>query len=58
MVNDVEGDNYFRTGDTVDSTVSGFGWYDASGNESVDPNVSISIGELSNGKYTITVTNK
>jgi M6 family metalloprotease-like protein len=58
MVNDVEGDNYFRTGDTVDSTVSGFGWYDASGNESVNPNVSISIGELSNGKYTITVTNK
>lgn len=58
IVNDVEGDNFFYTGDVVDSSVSGFGWYDSNENESIDPGVVISIGECTNGQYTITISNK
>ncbi|MBQ8297361.1 MAG: hypothetical protein IJX77_06225 [Ruminococcus sp.] len=55
IVNDVEGDNFFYTGDVVNSSVLGFGWYDSSENESVDPGVTISIGDLINGEYTVTI---
>ncbi|MBE6856623.1 MAG: hypothetical protein E7500_04245 [Ruminococcus sp.] len=58
IVNDTDTDNFFRTGDVIDNSVSGFGWYDSSENESIDPGVTISIGELSDGKYTVTVSNK
>lgn len=58
IVNDTDGDNFFYTGDVIDSSVPGFGWYDSNENESVDPGVKISVGELSDGKYTITVSNK
>ncbi len=58
IVNDTEGDNFFYTGDIIDSSVSGFGWYDSSENESIDPGVTISIGECTDGEYSITVSNK
>jgi M6 family metalloprotease-like protein len=58
IVNDTDGDNFFRTGDVINSSVSGFGWYDSSENESIDPGVEITVGELSNGQYTITISNK
>lgn len=58
LVNDVEGDNYFKTGDVIDNSVSGFGWYDANENESIDPGVTINVGALADGKYTITISNK
>jgi M6 family metalloprotease-like protein len=54
LVND--GNGCFKTGDTVDSSTSGFGWYDSSENETIDPNVKISIGELDGDSYTITIT--
>jgi M6 family metalloprotease-like protein len=52
-----EGNGCFKSGDTVDSSTSGFAWYDSNGQETVDPNVTISIGELSGGSYTVTVSN-
>lgn len=58
IVNDTEGDNFFYTGDIIDNTVSGFGWYDNSENESIDPGITISIGELSDDQYSITISNK
>lgn len=58
IVNDTEGDNYFYTGDVIDNSVSGFGWYDSSENESIDPGVTITIGDCTDGQYTITITNK
>lgn len=58
IVNDTDGDNFFYTGDVIDNSVSGFGWYDSSENESIDPGVTISIGECTDGQYTITISNK
>ena len=58
ITDDVEGyDNYYHTGDIIDSSVSGFCWYDENGLESVDPNVRITIGELTENGYTVTVEN-
>ncbi len=52
-----DGEGVFTTGDVINSRTSGFGWYDASENESIDPGMSITIGELTNGQYTVTVSN-
>lgn len=52
-----DGGGVFTAGDMITSSVSGFGWYDASENESIDPAVTITIGELVNGQYTVTVSN-
>lgn len=54
LVND--GGNSFKTGDIIDNNTSGFGWYDANELESINPNVVISVGELENDAYTITIS--
>lgn len=54
LVND--GGDCFKTGDVIDNNTSGFGWYDTNEQESINPNVSISVGELKNDAYTITIT--
>lgn len=54
LVND--GGESFKTGDTIDGSTSGFAWYDDDENESINPNVTISIGELKDGAYTISIT--
>lgn len=54
LVNDNGGP--FTTGDVINSSTSGFGWYDSGENESIDPGVTISVGALQNGEYTITIT--
>lgn len=56
LVNDNNG--FFRRGDVVDSSVSGFAWYDSDGYETVDTNLEISVGSLSNGVYPVTVSQK
>ncbi len=53
LVND--GNGVFTSGDVINSSTNGFGWYDDSENESIDPGVSITIGELSDGRYSITI---
>ncbi len=58
IVNDTDTDNFFHTGDVIDNSVSGFGWYDSSENESIDPGVTITVGELTENGYTITISNK
>ncbi len=58
ILKDTGEDNFFRTGDVIDNSVSGFGWYDSAENEAIDPGVTISIGENSGDQYTITITNK
>ena len=57
LVNDTDGDNFFHQGDVINSSVSGFGWYDSSENESIDPGITISVGALENDAYTITISN-
>ncbi len=54
LVNDNNG--YFTSGDIIDSSVSGFAWYDSNGQETVDTGLSISVDSFSNGEYTITIS--
>lgn len=54
LVNDSNG--YFATGDVIDSSVSGFAWYDSNGKETVDTGISISVDSFSNGEYTIIIS--
>ncbi len=52
-----DGQGVFTTGSVINSGTSGFGWYDANEQESIDPGVTITIGELVDGQYTVTVSN-
>ncbi len=54
LVNDNNG--YFTTGAVIDSSVSGFAWYDSNGQETVDTGLTINVGNLVDGKYIITVS--
>ncbi len=58
LANEKEGGSVFKTGDVIDNSISGCNWYDANENESIDPGVTIIIGELVDGQYTITISNK
>ncbi|MBQ8961550.1 MAG: hypothetical protein IJ071_10130 [Ruminococcus sp.] len=58
IIDDRDVDNLYRTGDVIDGSISGFHWYDGSGAQSVDTGVTISVGELSDGAYQITVDRK
>ena len=53
LVNDNNG--FFHSGDSVRYGTSNFAGYDSSGNQTIDTGYEITIGELSNGKYNITV---
>lgn len=46
-----------KTGDVIDNSISGFNWYDTSENESIDPGITVTVGELIDGQYTITISN-
>ncbi len=52
-----DGEGVFTTGDVISSGTSGFGWYDANENESVNPGVTITVGELVDGQYQVTIAN-
>lgn len=55
IIDDTETDNFYHTGDVIDSRISGFHWYDANGGQTVDPGLSITVGELQNGSYTVKI---
>lgn len=54
LVNDNGG--FFKSGAYIDSNTTGFKWYDRSGYQTVNPMLTISIGDLVNGEYTITIS--
>lgn len=56
LVND--GGGVFKSGSVIDNSTSGFGWYDSNGNESIDPGVTITIGDVTGDSYTVTVSPK
>ena len=58
IIDDTDTDNFYRTGDVVDSSISGFKWYDSSDNLTVDPGLKITIGAGNNDTYEITVDKK
>lgn len=51
-------DNYFHTGDVIDSSISEFNWYDADGNMSIDPEIEISVESHNEDDYCITISTK
>lgn len=55
IIDDTEGDNFYHTGDVINNSISGFRWYDAGGGQTVDPGISITVGALKDGKYTVTI---
>ncbi|MBR4200290.1 MAG: hypothetical protein IKQ91_03310 [Oscillospiraceae bacterium] len=56
LVND--GNGFFRKGAAINSSTSGFAWYDSSGNLTVDPGITISIDTLDMDTATITISQK
>ncbi|NLT09766.1 MAG: hypothetical protein GXY08_09710, partial [Ruminococcus sp.] len=56
IIDDRNVDNLYRTGDIVNGNISGFHWYDQNGGQTVDTGLTISVGELKNGKYTVTIS--
>lgn len=50
-----EGNGFFHEGDVITSSTAGFAWYDENGERTIDPNVTVSVGALIDGSYTITV---
>ncbi|MBQ9899230.1 MAG: hypothetical protein IJM44_07245 [Ruminococcus sp.] len=55
IIDDTDTDNFYHTGDVISSSISGFHWYDSNGGQTVDPGITITVGALSNGSYTVTV---
>ena len=45
-------------GDVIDGTISGFHWYDSNEQETIDPGITVTVGDLKDGAYTITISNK
>lgn len=58
LANEQEGGSVFKTGDVIDGTISGFHWYDSNEQETIDPSVTVTVGDLKDGAYTITISNK
>ena len=44
LVNEAEGGMLFGSGETVNSSISGFRWYDTDGFQTVDPHLTVQIG--------------
>lgn len=55
VINDADIDNLYRCGNVLNSSVSGFRFYDSDGSETVDPHVEVHIGELVGDSYIITI---
>lgn len=51
-------DNFFRTGDVIDSKIPEFNIYDSNGQQTVDPEITITVGESIDGSCTVTVSGK
>jgi len=47
--------NYYHTGDVINCSISGFHWYDANGGQTVETGLTITIGELKDGKYAVSI---
>lgn len=54
LVNDHNG--FYHTGDTIQYGTTNFAAYDANGDQTIDTGYTINIGELNDGRYTVTVS--
>lgn len=55
IIDDTDKDNFYHAGDVIDSSISGFRWYDANGGQTVETGLKITVGAMQNGSCTITV---
>ena len=56
LANDAEGGDVFTSGAVIDGNISGFHWYAEDQTESVETGYTVTVGELVDGAYTVTVT--
>ena len=57
IIDDTDTDNFYHTGDVINSSISGFKWYDQNGGQTVDPGITITIGALTEQGYSVTIAN-
>ncbi|WP_303818874.1 hypothetical protein [Ruminococcus flavefaciens] len=55
VIDDTEKDNLYHSGDVINGSISGFHWYDSNGGQTVETGLTITVGELNDGKYTVTI---
>ena len=58
IIDDVEGDNLYHSGDTIDSNILGFNWYDANGQQTIDTGIVIEVGEMNGDTCNVTIRQK
>ena len=61
LVNSASGtyeENYFHTGDVVDSSVPGFAWYDDYEQETIDPGVTVTVDSIDGDECIVTISVK
>lgn len=56
LANEREGGSFFRSGSIIDGSISGFHWYDSNGYQTVETGVTITVNDLENGMYSVTVS--
>lgn len=58
IIDDTDTDNFYHAGDVIDSSISGFKWYDSNAQQTVDPGIRITVDSFENDVYTVTVSPK
>lgn len=56
IIDDTDTDNFYHAGDVIDSSISGFHWYDSNGGQTIEPGIKISVDSFENDTYTVTVS--
>lgn len=56
LANDAEGGSVFTSGAVIDGSISGFHWYDENQEESIDTGYTITVGELTEQGYVLSVS--
>ncbi|MDE5853568.1 MAG: hypothetical protein K2H19_00695 [Ruminococcus sp.] len=51
-------DNLFKAGDIIDNTVPEFNIYDDNGQQTIDPEITITVGEINGENCTVTISKK
>lgn len=50
-------DNLAQSGSVINSSTDGFRWYDDNGGLSIDPGLTVYIGDISDNSFAVTITN-
>lgn len=58
IIDDVDADNLYHSGDVIDSSITGFNWYDDSGQQTIDPGITITVDSYDGESCTVTISKK